>query len=150
MKFENLKEKIVIKNYKELCSLLEIKVTSGKSKKIQLEDLERFCEYHKEGNKFVIDEIFETPLPKVDGRINGNNNVYVEEIGDILVEYISNNKKADNKVLLSFSKLINILGLVNNTYTVGNYRKKELSDILKIELSAIHYFITHLGVNLRT
>ncbi|MBS5955172.1 MAG: hypothetical protein KIB53_15295, partial [Paraclostridium bifermentans] len=84
MKFENLKEKIVIKNYKELCSLLEIKVTSGKSKKIQLEDLERFCEYHKEGNKFVIDEIFETPLPKVDGRINGNNNVYVEEIGDIL------------------------------------------------------------------
>ncbi|BDU82075.1 hypothetical protein SNUCP2_17440 [Clostridium perfringens A] len=140
MKFENLKEKIVIKNYKELCSLLEIKVMSGKSKKIQLEDLERFCEYHKEGNKFVIDEIFETPLPKVDGRINGNNNVYVEEIGDILVEYISNNKKADNKVLLSFSKLINILGLVNNTYTVGNYRKKELSDILKIELSAIHYF----------
>ncbi|EIW6613677.1 hypothetical protein QTI99_06330 [Clostridium perfringens] len=140
MRIENLEVGKVIKNYKELCGLLGIKVTSGKSKKLQLEDLERYCVYHKEGNKFVVDEIYENPLPKLDGRINGNNNVYVEEIGDILVEYISNNKRADNKVLLSFSKIINVLGLVNNTYTVANNKKSELADILNIELSAIHYF----------
>ncbi|MHC9415443.1 hypothetical protein CYK93_00920 [Clostridium perfringens] len=140
MKIENLEVGKPIKNYKELCGLLGIKITSGKSKKLQLEDLERYCVYHKEGNKFVVDEIYENPLPKLDGRINGNNNVYVEEIGDILVEYISNNKRADNKVLLSFSKIINVLGLVNNTYTVANNKKSELADILNIELSAIHYF----------
>ena len=33
MKIENLQENMVIKNYKELCSLLEIKSLAGNSKK---------------------------------------------------------------------------------------------------------------------
>ena len=55
MNVENLCEGLIIKNYKELCVLLGIKVTGGDSKKSQLKDLERYCKYHKEGNKFIID-----------------------------------------------------------------------------------------------
>ena len=51
------------KNYKELCRAMGWMVASGCSKKSQLKDLERYCKYHKEGQKIVIDEVFETPLP---------------------------------------------------------------------------------------
>lgn len=58
MKIESLFEGLIIKNYKELCSILEIKVEAGNSKKAQLKELERFIKYHKEGNKFIIDEVY--------------------------------------------------------------------------------------------
>ena len=54
---------MVVKNYKELCEIMGWMVASGCSKKSQLKDLERYCKYHKEGQKIVIDEVFETPLP---------------------------------------------------------------------------------------
>ena len=63
MKIENLKEGMVIKNYKELCRYLEWNTTTGNAKKSQFKDLERYCKYHKEGQKIVVDEVFETPLP---------------------------------------------------------------------------------------
>ena len=33
------------------------------NQKSQFKDLERYCKYHKEGQKIVIDEVFENPLP---------------------------------------------------------------------------------------
>ena len=46
-------EKKTYKNYKEICAAMDWKVTSGESKKSQLKDLERYCKYHKEGQKFI-------------------------------------------------------------------------------------------------
>lgn len=71
MKIENLKVGMVIKNYKVLCELLEIPVKDGNSKKCQLQNLERFIRYEKQGFKYIITEIFSEPLPKLkenDGR----------------------------------------------------------------------------------
>ena len=56
------------KNYKAICEAMGWEITSGNSKKKQMKELERCCKYHKEGNKFVIEEIYETPLPIVDKR----------------------------------------------------------------------------------
>ena len=63
MKIENLKEGMVIKNYKELCELLEIKPTTGRGKQNQLLLLNTWCDYHKQGNKFIIDNIFKEQKP---------------------------------------------------------------------------------------
>ena len=76
MKIENLSEGLIIKNYKELCSILEIKVEAGNSKKAQLKELERFVGYHKEGQKFIIDEIYDEPLKKEDKRGLCNRTTY--------------------------------------------------------------------------
>ncbi|MEG2056807.1 MAG: hypothetical protein RRZ84_02715 [Romboutsia sp.] len=59
MKTQNLTVGQVLKNYKELCSVLDIKAEAGNSKKAQLKELNRYVNYHKEGNKFIIDEIYE-------------------------------------------------------------------------------------------
>lgn len=80
MKIENLKVGMVIKNYKELCKTLEVEEKKSGSKKYQLKDFERYFKYHKEGNKFIVDEIFDTVLPVIDGRgknpnSHGNNHI---------------------------------------------------------------------------
>ena len=61
MKIENLKERQVINSYSELCRLLDIKKKSSNSKILQLWDLQRYCNYYKEGNKFIIKQIYTEP-----------------------------------------------------------------------------------------
>ena len=56
-----LKKGMIIKNYKELCGLLDMRATSGNGKINQLNELKLYCEYHKDGNKFVIDEVYNNP-----------------------------------------------------------------------------------------
>ena len=80
MKIENLKVGMVIKNYKVLCELLEIPEKDGNSRKCQLQNLERFIRYEKQGFKYIITEIFNDPLPVIDGRgknpnSHGNNHI---------------------------------------------------------------------------
>lgn len=67
---------MVIKNYKELCNLLGQEVKSGKSKKLQLEDFKRYFDWEKSGQKFIITDIYDTPLTKEDRRKLGNNSMY--------------------------------------------------------------------------
>ena len=62
------------KNYKELCSAMEWKVVSGNSKIKQIKELESMCKYHKEGQKIIIEEIFDIPKDIIDNRSNGGNN----------------------------------------------------------------------------
>lgn len=70
MNIENLTEGLIIKNYKEMCRLLDWSISAGDSKKSQLKELECSCQYHKEGNKFIIDKIYDKPKEKQDNRKN--------------------------------------------------------------------------------
>lgn len=137
MEINNIKVGQVTKNYKELCLLIGEKTKTGNAKKSQLKEFERYFKYHKEGNKFIIDEIYNKPLSKKDDRSK-----YIEEIKDILTYYAYQEiqNTGNNVVTLSISEIINILGLANNTYSLGNSRRKELSDLLHIELVAMYNF----------
>ena len=64
----------IYKNYKELCKAMGWKITNGSGKKRHLKLLDSLCKYHKEGNKFVIDEVFENPIPIKDGRVGNFKN----------------------------------------------------------------------------
>ncbi len=86
MNIKNLTKGMIIKNYKELCKTLEVKIKGGDAKKAQLKELSYYCKYTKEGHKFIIEEVYKKPLPIQDKRLNSN--TYVEEIGDIILEYL--------------------------------------------------------------
>lgn len=73
MRIDKLKKGMIIKNYKELCKLLEIEEKGGSSKKAQFKEMARFFRHKKIGYKFKIMEIYKEPLPIVDGRSRGNN-----------------------------------------------------------------------------
>ena len=61
-----------IKNYKVLCQLLNQPVKAGSSRKAQLNDFKCYFDWEKDGNKFVITEIYRKPLNKPDRRHLGN------------------------------------------------------------------------------
>ena len=56
------------KNYKAICEAMGWKPVGGDTKVKHLKELESICKYHKDGYKFIIEEIYETPLPIVDKR----------------------------------------------------------------------------------
>lgn len=78
MNISNLYKGQVVKNYKELCKLLDIKEASGESKVSQFRELDTVVAYHKEGHKIVIDEIYDKPKPKKDGRVTSSYSIYYE------------------------------------------------------------------------
>ena len=137
MKIENLQKGQIIKNYKELCFILDINPTTGYSKIKQLNELQMYCNYSKDKNKFIINEIYETPIILLDR----NNNKYIDLIANILVAYLHSinitNKKS---VILTAGNMMEILGLVNENYNIGNRHKKELSQVLNINLLSVYYF----------
>ena len=64
----------VYKNWKELCEEVGWNSNNGGNyKKSKLKELDTLCSWHKDGNKIVIDEIFEVAKEKVDGRANNSN-----------------------------------------------------------------------------
>lgn len=137
MNIGNLRNNMVVKNYKELCNILEIPIVSGNSKLKQLKELELYCTYYKQGNKIIIDKLREKPKVKP---INKNSK-YIELIGDILVNYLyAECKNTGYNITLSLGNIMEIVGLVNSNYAVGNRHKKELSQILNVNILSVYYF----------
>ena len=56
------------KNYKAMCEENGLEVKAGKGKQLQMKEIARFYEFHKEGNKIIIDKEYDVPKEKVDGR----------------------------------------------------------------------------------
>lgn len=117
----NIQEGMIIKNYKELCELLDLKVTTGKSKQIQLKEISRYMDLLKDNNKYIVLEVYDNPIP------SNVNSKYTKFIQNILLFYLS---KQDNPVMyINKNELIKVLGLVNNKYI--EY-KKDNSKLLRI------------------
>lgn len=117
----------VIKNYKGLCKICGWKVKEGNAKKAQLKELDRYIKYHKDGNKFIIDEIYSTPFAKIEnrGKSEGsrNNNIYGKFIDPILKDFFCNRK---NKILYyTTNQLAVIAGIINKNYGVAFSNKND-------------------------
>lgn len=137
MKIQNLYQGQVLKNYKELCAILDINVEAGNSKKAQLKELERYVKYHKEGNKFIIDEIYEVVQEKVENR-GGNNVKYKEDFRKLMINML-NNDKSEN-MLISKGSLYEAMNLVNENYKLGKQSIDKLSKIIEVPKEYISDF----------
>lgn len=83
---------MIIKNYKELCVILNEEAKTGKAKQLQLKNWKRYFDWEKDGQKFIIVDRYDTPLPKEDLRRKGNNSIYKNYIELILLQYLSKQK----------------------------------------------------------
>lgn len=59
-----LGDKTEVKNYKVMCELLGQPETAGNTKRAQTKDWLRFFDYEKKGQKYIINEVYDSPLPK--------------------------------------------------------------------------------------
>ena len=149
MKTENLTVGLVVKNYKKMCEVIEedIIITGGSSKKAQLKDWERYFTYHKEGQKFIIDEIYKEVKPVIDNRkgnsgksegSRSNNTVdYTQNIETLILNLLSQSKQGYGKVFLPKNSLLKELNMVNGNYSFCKQRIPKLSKFLDIDRTTV-------------
>ena len=141
MKIENLKVGMILKSYRHLCEVLEIPIKTSNSKNAQIKELERHIKYSKEGNKYIIEDIFEKPLEKNDGRIEGNNiSKYNDKIEQLILNLLSEMQEYDGVVFLSKYLLLKQLKMINENYSFCKRRISKLSSFTKISEENIYEF----------
>lgn len=139
MKIENLKSGMLLKNYKELCKVLEIEPSTGNKKKSQIKELERHVKYHKEGNKFVIDDVYKEVKNKMDKRTNGNNTKYADDIEYLILTLLDKFKiSKDEKVGFSKNFLYNYCGLSNENYRLVKGNTLKFSQMIDMPVQTIN------------
>lgn len=125
MRIDKLREFIkenntsVIKNYPTMCEILEIPQSSGVGKKTQLEKMCSYMKYHKEKQKFIIEEIYDDEIAgKNVADLNMNKTLnsyfgtseYAKDLLPIILYLLSVN---GNEALVDRMELAVICGFLN-------------------------------------
>lgn len=140
--YNNLKVGETYKSYRQLCEVLGAKIEAGDSKKSQLKDWECYFSYRKQGNKFIIDEIYETPKERTYNYKGGNNKTkYIDKIEILILDLLVQSGN-DKTLFLSKNKLLKELNMINDKYAYNKYRKNRLSKLMDISLMEIDDFYT--------
>jgi hypothetical protein len=140
MKIQNIQISIKYKSYRAICTTLEDEIKTGNAKIAQLKDWERYFRYHKEGNGFIVDEIYDTPKERVDNRkghsgtSEGSRNNYTGIYGkyiDVLLEnklsnIIRNRKiEEDNIIYITNDCIAELVKMVNFNYRTCNANREK-------------------------
>ena len=118
---EELKVGQVFKNYKAICEWLGVKPASGNTKISHMKEFDRYCTYHKEGNKFVIDEVYDEIQEKEDNR----KSIFYDDLETIILYALDKEKKRD--VNWSIGKSLLLANFVNENFRYCT--DKTISDV---------------------
>lgn len=149
MIIENLKEYIkttnIVPNYKQICLILrEDERQGGRNKGLHFKEMERYFKWHKDGNKFIIDEIYDIPLEKIDERKNtkGNNNVYGKYIEKLILDLLVQKYQItkERKIYLSRDKMLRACDMVNDNYSFGKFNRNILSSFINADSDNVREF----------
>lgn len=152
MKINNLKVGQVIKNYKELCEILDIesKKSGSNSHKAQHKEFNRYFEFEKQGHKYIIKNIHDKPKDKIDNRSNnigGNNTVFADDIEKLILNILASSK--DDTITIARGQLYKMLNMCNENYLLGRSNIGKLSEIIELPKSAIYEFYDNNSSKLR-
>lgn len=140
-------KKRTYKNYRELCLAMDWKVKSGNSKKAQMKELSRYCVYHKEGNSFVIDEVFAESEIKECEDIRNKYNKYIEKL--IIHELSKRPNKEKRTINIARNTLYKQLYMVNKNYNLCRNDINKFSRYVRIPTAAVYDFFNNTSTKLR-
>lgn len=129
---ECLKKNLRVKSYRELCEVLGLEVKSGNTKISQLKELSRHCEYHREGNGYVIDKVFKEGEVAVKKKRGGaNNKKYQKELEEVMLCMLNT---SDSKVIeCSVVEALQLCCLINMNYQTGRADLDCTSQVLEMD-----------------
>lgn len=134
-----LKHGFIINNYKVLCSILEWQEVAGSMRTAQLNILKRYVNYDREGHKFIISNIYNHPLPKIDGNIKRSDYRCIG-VCMLLAVLEKRSENTENIIYMTKRDIMFSLGLVNPNYQ--KFFNKELPDCFcDMENTALIYML---------
>lgn len=104
---DQLKTGQIVKNYKELCLLLNEEIKSGKTKVYQLKRWLRYFGFERKGHSYIITDIFDKPKLKKSKKFE--NSLYLKHAEKILIIELSG--AIDNIGTYSKVDLCNLFGM---------------------------------------
>ncbi|MBN7771838.1 hypothetical protein [Clostridium aminobutyricum] len=108
----------VIKNYKKLCEIIGVEEKDGNGKIAQMKELKRYCTFHTQGQKYIIDEVYDIPKGKNDGRVNNGGHVAHTIYEDLMDNLILDLLSEEQIESLSFHELFqDIIPLFTQEYS---------------------------------
>jgi hypothetical protein len=140
MNINNISEGQIFKNYKTLCEELYQPIKTGKSKNLQLEDWNRYFEYSRSGNSYIINKIYETPKEKIDGRGKSDGSrrsIYGNAAQLLITDLLA---RSNGYVTISKNKLMLSIGMINENYGECGQQVKKLAKYIDINEKFIYEF----------
>ena len=110
------------KNWKELCLAMNWKPTGGDTKVKNLKILESICKYTRDGYKFIIEEIYDSPKVIKDNR--GAIGIFKPLLEEIIIHRLSTEgMMVDKKLSWTITKrqLMTCCGLCNENMSILSY-----------------------------
>ena len=140
MRIDKLKVGQEIRGYKKFCEILEIPYKKNKTdKEKQLKELEKFIKFTQvSSRKFIINEIKTIVGELSDGRKDGNNSVYKDDLRLLVLHMLRQDKS--ETMLISRSKLFEITSMVSPNYRLGQKDIEKLSELLEVPTDFIYDF----------
>lgn len=135
---EKLVAGTVFKNYKDMCTEMDIEVKAGNSKKAQLKELERYCYLDKDGYKIRIKEVYDVVKEKDNNYIgNTNRDVYGDIIKLLLLDYLT---ECRDNIVINRNNLYAKLGMTNRNYSTCKANYQSLADYIGINIRYVYDF----------
>lgn len=140
---KKLKKGQTFKNWKEVCEHMEWEIKTGNSKIAQIKQLASLCEYHTEGRKYIIDEVYEIQKTIKDGRKDKLENIIDLEIA-ILINIMLNDKNKnmdfvqDGVAIYSVMYLMQKTGLININYNICNKNRGRYACYINADVKYVH------------
>lgn len=126
--------------YKQLCEILELKYyAGGKSKQLQIGDIQRYYELEKIKTKYRIIMKRESVIPKVDRRseTSANNSVKYGNDIETIILYTLQNKE---EFVCTISQALLLCKLINENYSVGRRDIPITSKVLDLDEKNVYHF----------
>jgi hypothetical protein len=137
MNLNSIAEGLVIKNYKELCTLLNEPIKAGgKVKQLQLEGWKQYFNYEKKGHSFIITEIYKEPQKQIVKTNKRNSLEYINIIALLISDLLAKGHN-NGEVFLSKHRLFKELKMINNNYAFCKQRILKLSAYTNIKTETI-------------
>lgn len=138
--FNESNENLVIKNYKELCKVLEVEPRDGsRNKKYHLREMERHFKFEQDGRKFIIKDIY--TIQKENKRGRGMQGKFTNDLQDIFLRVLSQSEKGE--LLFSKGMLFKQANLVNKNYAIAKRNIPKLSEITQVEEDVCYDFFNN-------
>lgn len=125
--------------YKQLCTILEQPYKTSNSKTRQLHEWSRFFSFTKQGTKYLIKEIYSTPIPYLP-LSSSTHQKYINNVIDIILSYIYTS--GQTIFYFTYLELIIICGLANQLYEKYFKSTNLLSKEYSLPITDVNDFYT--------